>query len=402
MAAKVESAAVISGIGQSAVGRRLHREPLDLTLDAALGAIADAGLTRDQIDGVVTYPGMMGADVSFSGPSTDAVIDALRLRVNWFDAGFEGPGQLKAIFNAVMAVAHGLARHVLVYRTVTEGSAQGEGGRAGALMSHFGGGDDRKVLTGAVQWMFPFGAYSPANWFALYAQRHFHEYGTTREQLAGFVLNDRRNAALNDKAVYRAPMTLDDYLSARPVTSPFCIYDCDVPCDGSTAFVVSDAAYRGDAPNGAVGIEAIGTAVHGRTSYDQWEDMSTMMARDAAAHLWSRTDLRPVDVDFAQLYDGFSFFALAWLEALGFCGRGEAGPFVEGGDRIAIDGELPLNTGGGQLSGGRLHGFGLLHEACVQLRGVAHPRQVPRREVGLVALGGGPLFCGCALLTRAP
>lgn len=399
MASGFESGVVISGIGQSDVGRRLRRDPLDLTLDAALAAIGDAGLSRDEIDGVATYPGMMGADVAFSGPTTDAVIDALRLRVDWFDAGFEGPGQLKAIFNAAMAVGHGLARHVLVYRTVTEGSAQGEGGRAGTLMSHFSGGD-RKVLTGAVQWMFPYGAYSPANWFALYAQRHFHEFGTTREQLAGFVLNDRKNAAHNDKAIYRTTLTLDDYLSARRVTSPFCIYDCDVPCDGSTAFIVSDARYRSDTPNGAVGIEAIGTAVHGRTSYDQWEDMTTMMARDAAAHLWSRTDLRCGDVDFAQLYDGFSFFALAWLEALGFCERGEAGPFVDGGDRISLGGELPLNTGGGQLSGGRLHGFGLLYEACLQLRGEAGPRQLARRDVGLVALGGGPLFCGCVLLTR--
>src|SRR5690606_21412551 len=118
------------------------------------------------------------------------------------------------------------------------------------------------------------------------------------------------------------------------------------------------------------------------------------------AMLWSRTDLRPGDVQVAELYDGFSFLALAWLEALGFCGRGESGAFVAGGQRIARDGELPLNTHGGQLSGGRLHGYGFLHEAAVQLRGEGGARQVPGApRVAVVAAGGGPL-AGCMLLVR--
>jgi acetyl-CoA acetyltransferase len=128
--------------------------------------------------------------------------------------------------------------------------------------------------------------------------------------------------------------------------------------------------------------------------------MTTMSARDAGAHLWSRTDLTPADVDIAELYDGFSFLTMVWLEALGFCGRGESGPFIEGGGRIAREGALPLNTNGGQLSAGRLHGFGFLHEALVQLRGEGGARQVPRQpEVAVVANGGGPI-AGCMLLTR--
>jgi len=123
-----------------------------------------------------------------------------------------------------------------------------------------------------------------------------------------------------------------------------------------------------------------------------------MAAQGAASHLWSRTELKPGDVDIAQLYDGFSILALAWLEALGMCGRGEGGAYVEGGERIALTGELPLNTAGGQLSGGRLHGFGLLHEAVVQLRGGAGARQVAGAEVVVVANGGGPI-AGVALLT---
>jgi acetyl-CoA acetyltransferase len=128
--------------------------------------------------------------------------------------------------------------------------------------------------------------------------------------------------------------------------------------------------------------------------------MTTMAARDAGASMWERTELRPADVDLAQLYDGFSILPLVWLEALDLCGRGESGAFVEGGSRIALDGQLPLNTAGGQLSAGRLHGFGLLHEACVQLRGDGGDRQIPgRHEVAVVANGGGPI-AGSMLLTR--
>ena len=116
--------------------------------------------------------------------------------------------------------------------------------------------------------------------------------------------------------------------------------------------------------------------------------------------MWARTDLTAADVDIAELYDGFSFLTMSWLEALGFCGHGESGPFVEGGARIARDGDLPLNTNGGQLSGGRLHGFGFLHEACAQLRGDAGDRQVRRPlDVAVVGNGGGPV-AGCLLLTR--
>jgi acetyl-CoA acetyltransferase len=233
------------------------------------------------------------------------------------------------------------------------------------------------------------------------AQRHFHEFGTTREQLAQIALNARKNAGRNPKAIYRDPMTMDDYLSARLVSTPFCLYDCDVPADGSTAVIVSAVDTAADLRQTPVAVEAIGTAIHGRPSWDQWDDLTTMALRDASAMLWSRTDLKPTDVEVAELYDGFSFITLAWLEALGFCGHGEGGPFIEGGERIALGGQIPVNTHGGQLSGGRLHGYGFLHEACVQLRGEAGDRQVARTpEVAVAAAGGGPL-AGCLLLTRS-
>lgn len=394
----LERHAVVSGIGQSAVGRRLGRGELDLTVEACLEAIADAGLTRDDIDGLATYPGGGFGPAGFGGPGTPEVQDALRLRLTWHDGGMEGPGQIRAVFNACLAVAAGLARHVLVYRTVTESTAQGTGGRQGIGGGGGGGGVPR--FSGPLQWTLPFGAVSAVNWIAMVAQRRLHEFGLTREQLAWIALNGRRNAARNPKAIYRDPLSMADYLSARMISTPLCLYDCDAPCDGSTAVVVSHRDYAPDAPKPVAQVAAIGTALRGRPSWDQFDDMTTMAARDAAASMWERTDLRPADVDVAELYDGFSILTMVWLEELGLCPRGESGSFVEGGARIALDGDLPLNTHGGQLSAGRLHGFGFLHEAVVQLRGDGGERQVPGDpQVAVVANGGGPI-AGCMLLTR--
>jgi acetyl-CoA acetyltransferase len=391
-----ERKAVISGVGMSQIGRRIYRTPLDLTIESVLRAIEDAGLSRDQIDGLATYPGNLEIPPGFSGVGITEVQEALRLKLNWFAGGMELPGQLGAVVNAVAAVATGLANHVVCFRTVTEASAQGDRGRSSVTMGG-GGGDFR--MGGFMQWRLPYGAASAANWIGMMANLHFHEYGTTREQLGQIAVNARRNAALNPNAIYTDPMSLDDYLDVRMISDPLCLYDCDVPADGSVAVVVSRADRSGDLRRSPVSIEAIGSAIHDRPSWDQWGDLTTMALRDAAAMLWTRTDLTPADVDLVEAYDGFSFITLAWLEALGFCGKGEGGPFIEGGQRIALDGELPLNTNGGQLSGGRLHGFGFLHEACTQLWGEAGPRQVANDpEVAVAAAGGGPL-AACLLLT---
>jgi acetyl-CoA acetyltransferase len=392
----LERSAAITGIGQSRVGRRLDVDPLALTADACLDAIADAGLRREDIDGLSTYPGNMPTPAGFSGAGISEVQDMLRLDLNWYCGGPELPGQLGSVVNAVMAVATGLARHVLCFRTVWESTAQGGGGRQGIGA----GGGGRFRASGFMQWSLPYGAASAAVWIAMMAKRHFHEYGTTREQMAWIALNARRNAERNPKAVYRDPMSMDDYMAARMISEPFCLYDCDVPVDGSTAVIVSAVEAAKELRKAPLVVESVGTAIHGRPSWDQWDDLTTMALRDAGAMLWERTDLTPRDVDCAQLYDGFSFIALAWLEALGFCGKGESGPFVEGGSRIARDGEIPLNTHGGQLSGGRLHGYGFLHEAAVQLWGEGGERQVAGEpSVAVAAAGGGPLG-GCLLLRR--
>ncbi len=398
-----ERRSVISGIGQSAVGRRLGRGGLDLTIDASLAAVADAGITLAEVDGLATYPGGGMGGPGFAGPGSPEVQEALRLNLNWHSGGIEGAAQMAAVHNAVLAVGAGLARHVLVYRTVTESSEQGTGGRQGIGMGGLGmgGGGKAPKMGGSFQWNIPFRAYSAAHWLALNAQRHFHEFGTTSEQMAMIAINARRNAGLNPQAVYRDPMTLDDYFASRMITTPFHLFDCDAPVDGSTALVVSAVGHAPNVDHPVARVDAIGSALRGRPSWDQYDDLTTMAARDAGAHLWTRTDLTPADVDVAELYDGFSFLAMTWLEALGFCGKGESGPFIEGGERIALHGELPLNTHGGQLSAGRLHGFGFIHEAVLQLRGEAGARQVPGKtvEVAVVANGGGPI-AGAMLLTR--
>jgi acetyl-CoA acetyltransferase len=308
-------------------------------------------------------------------------------------------------------VATGLANHVLCFRTVWEGTAQAGGGRASVTPgggTNSGGGGRIPRVGSFMQWSMPYGAPSAANWIAMMATRHFHEFGTTREHLGAIAINARTNAALNPKAIYTDPLSMDDYLGVRLVSWPFGLYDCDVPADGCTAVIVSRSDSAPDLRKAPIRVEAVGSAIHGRPSWDQWDDLTTMALRDAGAQLWTRTDLSPADVDVAELYDGFTFITLAWLEALGFCAKGEGGPFVEGGSRIARDGQLPLNTHGGQLSGGRLHGYGFLHEACTQLWGEAGDRQVARAngtstsrpEVTLAAAGGGPL-ASCLLLTSS-
>ena len=387
---RFEEHVAFTGVGQSAIGRRLGRDGLHLTVEAALAALADAGLSPADIDGVATFPGE-SPDPGFAGASAWELQDALGLRTNWYLGAHQTPGQLGPVIEAALAVAAGLATHVLCFRTVTESSAQGDAGRAAVLARPV---DDFR------RWLAPFGAPSAVNWLALYAQAHFDRYGTTREQLAAIPLTARANAARNPRAIYRDPLTLDDYLGARMISTPFCLYDCDVPVDGSTAVVVSRKDTAADLRSPPVALEAVGCGLRGPFAWDQWDDLTTMANRDAATMLWRRTDLRPADVDVAELYDGFSFLALSWLEALGFCKPGEGGPFVAGGARIARDGEIPLNTQGGQLSGGRLHGFGFLHEAVIQLRHEAGDRQVPGDpEVAVAAAGGGPL-AGCLLLTR--
>jgi acetyl-CoA acetyltransferase len=385
-----ERKVIVSGIGMSSIGRRLGRSAMDLTLQASMRAISDAGLSRRDIDGMSTFHFDQRMMIR-EGAQADDVQDALRLDLNWFSPIHDHASMLSTVVSASMAIACGLAKHVLVYRTLTESTDLGKSGGNWFPVSD---------ADGYLQWMLPMGAMSPANWTALHMKSHFDEFGTTREQLAQISLSFRKNAGLNPDATLRTPLTIDDYLGARMISDPLCLLDCDIPVDACTAIVLSGIEYAPDTPHPAVQLNAVGTACHGRPVWDQRLDFPSMGAmKSAADQMWSRTDLVHGDVDVAELYDGFSWFVMSALEGLGFCGRGESGPFVEGGTRIALDGELPLNTSGGQLSAGRLHGLGLFHEAVVQLRRDGAARQVKDAEVAVVTHHGGP-FATAILLNR--
>jgi acetyl-CoA acetyltransferase len=392
-----EKDAILSGIGISRIGRRTGIPGLDLTMEAVRAAIADAGLVAADIDGIATL-----GDTPAEQVNAELLIDAADR-----GTGFGTGGLLSPVMSACRAVSERRARHVVVYRTIqmlggTVPVKQEENAPAPPLarMLELPEGSPRPAVgpMDDVTDLVAAQAYSAANWLALHCRRHMELYGTTKEQLGWLALNGRRNAALNPLAVYRDPMTMDDYLGARLVSTPFGLLDCDVPIDGSVAVVVSRADYASDCPHRPVRVEAIGGS-DGAGGWFHRDDYPKMAMSDAAAQMWSRTELTPADLGVAELYDGFTYLTIAWLEALGICGDGEAGPFVEGGTRIARDGALPLNTYGGQLSAGRMHGYWALHEGILQLRGEAGERQVSKRpEVGVVSVGGGPV-AGCMLLT---
>ncbi len=380
--------AYISGIGMSEVGVRLPRRPLLLTLDAIREAIDDAGLTPDQIDGVATYPGKMSIFLGFSPVSSDEVIEALGLQTRWHLGAAEMTAQLGAIEAAAMAVRSGRARHVICFRTVYEAGALANPEEYPPMQ--------RKEVSGASQWVAPFYAFSAANWVAQYAQRHMHRYGMTREQLSQIALNAHRNAAKNPRAIVKEPLTSEKYFAARMISSPFCLYDCDRFTDCSTVIIVS----AGDALDEVKATPVRIAASAGSVERYSWDQADWPGSHATGKALWEHCDYGPADMDIAQFYDGFAFHPITWLEGLGICGEGEGHLFIEGGTRIALDGELPLNTGGGQLGAGRLHGFGFAHESVVQLRGEGGERQVAGDPKVAVATSGGGPMAAALLLTR--
>jgi acetyl-CoA acetyltransferase/uncharacterized OB-fold protein len=378
---KFEDKVAITGVGLSQIGRRLMRHPVSLAVEAARAAVADAGLTMDDIDGLSTYPGNLPVRGLTEGGMVP-LEEALRLRPTWFNGGFDIPGPSGSVVAAMLAVASGLCRHVLCIRTVWEATAV-EQVRKGLIKL------DAPTRSGGDQaFSVPYGALSAAHWLAMDASQYFSKYGGDRTVLGRIAVNARRNAGLNPLAIYRDPMTMDDYFNARMITSPFGLYDCDTPCDASTALIVSAIEDAADRPHRPVFVEAIGSQLTERQSWDQGTLTHEPNTFGPARHMWTRTTMTPSDIDLACLYDGFTFNCLSWIEALGFCGLGEAAAYIGDGSTIALDGELPLNPHGGQLSMGRLHGFGFIWEAVTQLRGDAGPRQVADARVAVVSTGG--------------
>ncbi|HUH76093.1 MAG TPA: thiolase family protein, partial [Devosia sp.] len=380
---RIEQYACITGAAQSEVGRPSSRSALQLTADACLAAIADAGLKASDIDGIATYPGKSSEGGGIAPVGTAEAAAVLGIQPRWVLSSGEGFSHLSPLFHGIMAIASGLARHVIIFRAVAQATA-----RAASRQSTLMSGQRSSRVDGNNAWTVPFNAHSPINTFALYAQAYFDKYGATSEQLGAVAVNGRKNAAHNQNAVYRKPLTLDDYMASRVISSPLRLYDCDSHIDGATAILLSHRDAAKDLKNPPLHIESIGMSLGGLWTGQFRGDFTTIEADRAGDMLWNRTDMTPADIDCAQIYDGFSIHVLLWMEAMKLVGRGEAAAFVEGGQRIAIDGELPINTGGGQLSAGRFHGYGHSYKACVQLWGKGEGRQVKDAKTCLVTNGG--------------
>ena len=335
-------------------------------------------MSAKDLNGIVAFPDRVSSP--FEGPAITYMQRALRVPSwNFYQAMGWGAGQFSALIGAAYAIVSGAADVVLCYR----------GHLRQQQRFWVAGASDARHATGELAFSSPYGAPGGAARFALWARRYMHETGATEEDLAAVVLNNREHAQLNPRAVwYGSPLTVDDYFESPYIASPLRLLDCDMPVDGAVAVILAAADRAADLPHKPVYIESLGHATGSDPTWDQWEDFAESVSFYASRQLWSRTSITANDVDVAQTYDGFSYLTLCWLEDLGFCARGEAGALVRSGE-TRLGGRIPICTDGGQLGGGRLHGFGKFAEATLQLRGECGDRQVQDAEVALACAGGG-------------
>lgn len=366
------SGASIVGAALSDVGRVDSSTPYELHFQAASRALADAGLTRDDVDGFASTGTGLLAPVEMA--------EYLGLRPTWADGtGVGGSAWEFMLEHAVAAVNTGHADVVLlVYGSTTRADLKAR--RRTSTVS-FGG-------RGPVQFDAPYGLTLVAK-YAMAAQRHMYEFGTTTDQLAEISVAQRYNASLNPEAYYRDLITVADVAESRMIAEPLTKLHCCIRSDGGGAVVVTSDQRAADLPQKPVRILGTGEATS-HTTMSEWDDFTESPAKRSGALAFERAGMTPADVDICELYDAFTPMVLLTLEDLGFCGRGEGGSFVEGG-RLRVDGALPTNTDGGGLSACHpgMRGMFLLVEAVRQLRGEAGDRQVDDAEVACVNGTGG-------------
>lgn len=384
----------IVGIGFSELVRQ-SQQPLGLlALDACRAAIDDAGLEPRHIDGLATYP-----EAPFLGAGNRDGVDIVS--VNWIINHLPLASDLRwyaqietgmiaaPVIEGVHALIAGACDYVLIWRAMHQPR------RYGAFSS--------TRAAGEAQFLAPYGCVSIIQSHAMAWRRYMHQYGATREALCTLAVNSRRNASLNPRAFFRdKPMSRDDYFAARMIAEPFCLFDCDVPIEGCVALVMTTAERARDLrhPPAYIAGHGLNTARRRPLLFYTLDDY-VANGGSLAENLWSSSGFRPADMDAAQLYDGFAPSALYWMEAAGFCKRGEAWQFIENG-RITLEGEIPVNTFGGSLSEGRLHGMGHIAEAVLQVTGRAERRQVPG-AAAVCAIDGSPMLRGSGLVvTRNP
>ena len=339
--------------------------------ESARGALEDAGLRMQDVDALFTSGvGPIGI-LSLAGH--------LNLRPRYLDSqAIGGSSFVSHCLHASAAIAAGLCEVALVTYGSTAASERFAIGTGGGF-----GGDPPD------QFEIPFGPTIVGS-YALVAQRHMHEYGTTSEQLAEIAVTMRRHASLNPQAKYREPITVEDVLASRMISSPLHLLDCCMISDGGGALVLTSLERARDLRHPPVvilgGAEAVRHAEIGR------RDLLDVAAAQSGPLALERAGLRHEDVEVCLVYDSYTITVLITLEALGFCSRGEGGAFVSGG-RIGLGGALPVNPDGGGLSSNHpgMRGIFLVIEAVRQLRGACGPRQVAGAEIALVHGTGGML-----------
>ncbi len=391
-AAEFRDRCAISGIGTTDYSRNSGRSDLALALQASLAAIRDAGLTPADIDGIVS------CDMSLV--RSNDLIHSMKLEnvEYWGEVGPGGVAPSAMVGQAAAAVRAGLATNVLVFRALN--------GRSGRRFGQAPPSAQVELVGGAGsfdEYFAPYGMNTPGQIFAMIARRHMIEYGTKEHELAAIPIACRNRALTNPGAqMYGRPLSLDDYLSARRISEPLRLFDFCLETDGAAAVIVTSTERAKDAPKPPALISAVAQAAPSRPQPGMqfpilWRDSITESSAAAvAATLYRRAGIGPQDIDVAQLYDCFSITVLLQLEDYGFCAKGEGGPFAASG-AIELGGKIPINTGGGHLSEGYIHGMGHIVEGVKQIRGES-TGQVPNAKTCLVTSTALPP--GSALILR--
>jgi len=380
--------AAIVGIGATDFSKDSGRSELALAVEAVAAALADAGLTPSDVDGLVSFTQDNNTEVAVA---RELGIQELTFfsRVN-----FGGGAACATVQQAAMAVGTGAARTVVCYRAFNERS----GYRFGQVSAQLATAPTTSGVDAS--WSYPFGLATPAAWVAMFARRYLHTYGATSEDFGRVAVTMRKHASTNPQAwFYQRPITLADHQASRWICDPLHLLDCCQETDGGVAVVVTglDRARDLAQPPAVIRAAAQGSGPdqYVMTSYYR-DDLTTLPELGVVARqLWAQSGITPADLDVAILYDHFTPFVLVQLEELGVCGRGEARDFVAAGG-LELDGALPVNPHGGQLGEAYLHGMNGISEAVRQLRGTA-VNQVPDAARVLVTAGTGVPTSGLVL-----